>query len=188
MDAGDQLHLKDSDAWRKWLQSHHDSESDVWVTFYKDGTEGISYADAVEEALCWGWIDSLVKRIDEREYVRKFTPRRAGSNWSASNRKRIRKLLDQGRMMEPGLALIGNVDLSAEPENPVTAASGKPSAEFARALEQSPDAERTFNALPQSERRKYVAWIQAAKKAQTKTRRIAEAVELLARGERLGLK
>ena len=188
MDVGDRLHLKDLTAWRNWLNSNHDTESEVWVTFYKDGTEGISYADAVEEALCWGWIDSLVKRIDEREYVRKFTPRRAGSNWSASNRKRVRKLLDQGRMMEPGLAAIKDVDLSEAPRNPVPAAPDTPPAELARALKRSPDAERTFRELPQSERKKYTAWILDAKKSDTKSRRIAEAVESLARGKRLGLK
>lgn len=182
------LYAKNLEDWRSWLRTHHDSEREVWLRFFKDGTAGISYTDAVEEALCWGWVDSLIKRVDEREYVRKFTARRPGSRWSTSNRKRARKLLDEGRMKPAGSALLEGVDLSAEPENPTTAAPDAPPAEFARALKKSPKAAETFDALPKSAKKRYIAWVLDARRAPTRERRIAEAVSLLEQGKRLGMK
>src|SRR5919198_1149280 len=90
--------------WRRWLTAHHDSESEVWLIFYKrhTGKASIAYADALDEALCFGWGDSLVKRLDDDRYARKFTPRRADSIWSTVNRKRYAELAANGRLMEPG--------------------------------------------------------------------------------------
>jgi uncharacterized protein YdeI (YjbR/CyaY-like superfamily) len=156
--------------------------------FYKDGTPSISYADAVEEARCWGWIDSLIKRVDDRIYLRKFSRRRAGSNWSASNRKRVRALLEAGRMQPPGLAMIEGVDLSAAPPNPATVASVEPPPVLAASLAESPAAQAGFDKLPPSHRRRFVAWISEAKRHETRERRAAEAVAMLERGERLGMK
>ena len=78
-----------ADQWREWLDEHHDSESEVWLIFHKlhTGVASIRYADALDEALCFGWVDSLVKRLDDRRYARKFTPRRADSRWSTTNRR-----------------------------------------------------------------------------------------------------
>src|SRR3990172_2683017 len=92
-------HFDGLDDWRRWLEANHGSRDPVWIRFYKEPSAppSIGYTDAVEEALCWGWIDSLIKRIDDELYLRKFTPRNPGSNWSASNRKRVRKLLAEGR-------------------------------------------------------------------------------------------
>ena len=92
--------------WRSWLARHHDSESEVWLIFHKrhTGKPTIAYKDALDEALCYGWIDSLIKRIDEDRYARKFTPRKAESNWSSINIKRYQELKDAGRLKAPGLA------------------------------------------------------------------------------------
>ena len=96
---------KTADQWRKWLDKHHDSESEVWLIFYKQhtGVKSIAYLDALDEALCFGWVDSLVKRLDESRYARKFTPRKADSRWSTINRKRYAALKAAGRLKPGGI-------------------------------------------------------------------------------------
>src|SRR6185503_4721711 len=94
-----------AEQWRRWLADHHDSEGEVWLLFHKHhtGRTSIAYEDAVNEALCFGWVDSLIKRLDDERYARKFTPRKADSRWSTSNRKRYAQLKASGRLMTPGL-------------------------------------------------------------------------------------
>src|SRR5215470_14646892 len=91
--------------WRNWLREHHDSVSEIWLVFHKRHTKetSISYDDAVEEALCFGWIDSLVRRLDDERYARKFTPRKPDSRWSTINRRRYEKMQAEGRLMPPGI-------------------------------------------------------------------------------------
>ena len=100
MAATDHLHLTDRREWRAWLDAHHDRESEIWLVYHKkhSGKPRIPYDAAVEEALCFGWIDSIVKRIDDEKYAQKFTPRKDDSTWSAINRKRVAKLIDQGQI------------------------------------------------------------------------------------------
>src|SRR5215470_11216901 len=88
------LEIRDGHAWRSWLQRHHTASRGIWLVFYKDhtGRKSVPYEEAVRHALCFGWIDSLVKRLDEDRYARKFTPRKPGSRWSASNIKRYAEL------------------------------------------------------------------------------------------------
>src|SRR5216117_2596510 len=96
---------KTVDQWRQWLAKHHDSESEVWLVFHKlhTGVSSIDYKDALDEALCFGWVDSLVKRLDDRRYARNFTPRRADSRWSTTNRKHYAALKASGRMKPAGI-------------------------------------------------------------------------------------
>src|SRR5438876_8129884 len=93
------------DQWREWLTEHHASESEIWLIFHKrhTGVASIDYKDARDEALCFGWVDSLVKRLDDRRYAIKFTPRRADSRWSAVNRQRYAELKASGRLKPPGI-------------------------------------------------------------------------------------
>ena len=100
------LYVTTRDEWRAWLAEHHDTEREVWLVSYKKhtGRPQIPYDDAVEEALCFGWIDSLVKTIDDERFAQKFSPRKGKSNWSESNKRRVRKLVREGRMTEAGLA------------------------------------------------------------------------------------
>ena len=100
------FHAETLARWRKWLADHHDSESEVWVIFFKQhtGKPSVAYLDALDEALCYGWIDSLVKRLDEDRYARKFTPRKPGSKWSAINIKRYADLEKADRLKAPGKA------------------------------------------------------------------------------------
>src|SRR6187397_2316961 len=99
------LEVQTLEEWRDWLDEHHDAESEVWLVFYKKHTEvrSIAYKDALDEALCFGWVDSLVKRLDDRRYALKFTPRRADSRWSPANRKRYAELKAAGRLKPPGI-------------------------------------------------------------------------------------
>jgi len=102
------LYMPDRDEWRRWLADHHRTEREAWLLFYKKhtGKTGISYEDAVEEGLCFGWIDSLAQRIDDEKYAQKFSPRKPKSNWSESNKQRVRRLLREGKMTEAGLATL----------------------------------------------------------------------------------
>ena len=103
-----QLYFINREQWRNWLIEHHAAEAGVWLIFYKKETHKptIDYDDAVEEALCFGWIDSIIKKIDDERYVRKFTPRKDKSKWSALNRKRANKMTKKGRMTDVGLSKI----------------------------------------------------------------------------------
>jgi uncharacterized protein YdeI (YjbR/CyaY-like superfamily) len=108
MDVGETLTLRTRDEWRRWLAKHGGTKKEIWLVYYKktSGKSGVSYDDSVEEALAYGWIDGQVKSLDGQRYAGRFTPRKPNSNWSASNLARIKKLMAEGRMAEPGLALI----------------------------------------------------------------------------------
>jgi uncharacterized protein YdeI (YjbR/CyaY-like superfamily) len=103
---GELLEVASRAQWRAWLAAHHDSATEIWLVFYKvrTGQSRVSYEEAVEEAICYGWVDSLVRRIDELRYCRKFTPRKPASNWSESNRRRLAKLVAEGKTTAAGLA------------------------------------------------------------------------------------
>ena len=106
MNMNKTLRVTDRDDWRAWLKKNHDSQREVWLIYYKKhtGKPRIPYDDAVEEALCYGWIDSTVKRNDDEKYAQKFTPRNEKSSWSELNKKRARKMMEQGGMTPAGLA------------------------------------------------------------------------------------
>src|SRR5262245_10098479 len=99
------LDVRSRQQWRNWLQTHHDSVAEIWLVFHELHTDkkSISYDDAVEEALCFGWIDSIIRRLDDNRYARKFTPRKPDSRWSTINRQRYAKLKSCGLLAEPGL-------------------------------------------------------------------------------------
>lgn len=108
MKIGKTLYVKDRGEWRKWLSKNHDKASEIWFITYKKhtGKPTISYNDAVEEALCFGWIDSIVKRLDEDRTAQRYTPRKAKSNLSALNRERVLNLIKQRKMTDAGLTII----------------------------------------------------------------------------------
>ena len=173
--------------WRKWLADHHDSESEVWVIFHKQhtGKASVAYLDAVDEALCHGWIDSLVKRLDDERYARKFTPRKPKSKWSAINRKRYVELEKAGRVTAPGKARSPATGRSYDSQRHVP---GKLPPWIAKGLRASPEAWSFFKTLTPREQRMYLGWIWIAKKEETKQRRMKEAIRLLERKQKLGLK
>jgi len=108
MDVGETVTARTPAEWRRWLAKHHRDKKEIWLVYQKktSGRSGITYDESVEEALAYGWIDGQTKSIDDKTYAGRFTPRKPNSNWSASNLARIKKLLAEGRMAEPGLALL----------------------------------------------------------------------------------
>ncbi|HEU4479584.1 MAG TPA: YdeI/OmpD-associated family protein [Pyrinomonadaceae bacterium] len=174
--------------WHKWLDKHHDSESEVWLIFYKQHTDvkSIAYLDALDEALCFGWVDSLVKRLDDSRYARKFTPRKVDSRWSAINRKRYASLKAAGRLKPGGIDCSPTDRSSARPARFQMPA--KVPAYIQAALKKQPAAWRYFEGLAPSHRRRYIGWIESAKRDETKARRLQEAIRLLNAGKPLGLK
>ena len=171
--------------WRAWLGEHHASSPGVWLVFHKKhtGVKSIAYEDSVREALCFGWVDSLVKRLDDERYARKFTPRKPTSPWSDINRRRWLELETAGLLAPAGLAAAptdkGYAPRPAIPELP---------AYIARALRANPKAWAFFRELAPTYRRHFVGWIHSAKRSETREKRTREAVALLEAGKKLGLK
>jgi uncharacterized protein YdeI (YjbR/CyaY-like superfamily) len=180
------LDMRGSEEWHNWLAAHHASSSGVWLVFHKGPSprSTLAYSDALDEALCFGWIDSLIKRVDDTRYVRKFTPRRADSVWSASNIKRYAQLKVQGRLQPPGLCRSPTDRRYAAP----APSSGALPAYIKQGLQGNARALRYFESLAPSHKRRYVGWIDSAKMAETKMRRLREAIGLLAAGKKLEMK
>ncbi len=153
--------------------------------FYKDhtGVKSIPYEDSVREALCFGWIDSLIKRLDDDRYARKFTPRKPTSKWSAINRKRWVELKTAGLLTSAGLGAAPTDAVYA----PRPAIPNLP-AYITTALKRNRTAWTFFQKLAPSYRRHFVAWIHTAKRLATREKRIRASIALLAAGKKLGLK
>ena len=179
------LEIRNRKQWRAWLGKHHASCPGIWLVFYKDhtGVKSIPYEDSVREALCFGWIDSLIKRLDDDRYARKFTPRQPTSKWSDSNRKRWTELKAAGLLASAGLAAAPTDNTSAPrptiPDLP---------AYITKALKANPKAWSFFQKLAPSYRRHFVGWIHLAMRPETREKRIRESIALLAAGKKLGLK
>ncbi len=160
----------------------------MWLIFYKKrtGQPSIAYEDAVDEALCVGWVDSLIKRLDDSRYARKFTPRKADSRWSTTNRKRYAALKASGRLKPAG---INRAPTDRRDDRPARfKMPSKLPPYIQAALRKHRAALRCFEALAPSHRRRYVGWIESAKHEETKARRLKEAIRLLTAGKPLGLK
>jgi uncharacterized protein YdeI (YjbR/CyaY-like superfamily) len=197
------LYVTSREEWRDWLTKHGESETEVWLVYYKQhtGRPRIAYDDAVEEAICFGWIDSLVKRIDDEKFAQKFTPRRDAAKWSALNLRRLRKLMREGRMTEAGLAKVDVATLGKQTQpkqssrkrdipgsEPRTDDPDSIPAFVERALKANAKAWANFRNLAPSYRRNYLRWIMQAAKEETRERRLREAVSLLEQNKKLGLK
>ena len=181
VDPAKMLYVPTRAAWRKWLAKNHDRVTEIWLIYPKknSGEPRVEYNDAVEEALCFGWIDGLTKSLDEMRYMQRFSPRRPDSNWSESNRERYARLLREGRIAAPGLAKPPNEN---RPVAERYSRDGVVPAYIERALKKDKEAHAKWTKTPLSHRMKYVAWIDSAKKEETRTRRIAEAIRMLKGG------
>jgi uncharacterized protein YdeI (YjbR/CyaY-like superfamily) len=177
--------------WREWLRNNHDRSTGVWLVFHKkeSGLPSIDYEDAVNEALCFGWIDSIIKKIDEEQYARKFTPRNNNSIWSESNKVRVEKLIRSGQMTEIGLAKIeaakknGQWEKTYQPRPQIEMPP-----EFESALAKNEPAKMFFHQLKPTFQKQFILWIITAKRPETKDKRIKESIELLEKGQQLGLR
>jgi uncharacterized protein YdeI (YjbR/CyaY-like superfamily) len=185
--------FKTRQAWRDWLARHHDRSRGLWLVYYKksSGKTSVTYEEALQEALCFGWIDSTVARIDEERYRQKYTPRNERSVWSASNKARVEKLTAQGLMAAPGLNKVeaakrnGSWDKLNEADR--IAAGAAPPRELLVALEREPGARASFDRRPPSERKMWAYWVLSAKKPETRARRIAETVRRVLAARRPGI-
>ena len=176
--------------WRAWLAENHDREKEIWVVYYKKGRgkKSLTYIEALEEALCFGWIDSTVQRLDEDRYQQRYTPRNADSVWSALNKARIAKLIASGRMAEPGLRKIKEAKKNGSWTrlDPVERSAAF-APELLEALAKHPKAREAFEKLPPSQKKLWSWWIISAKKAETRVRRIAAALVWIEAGRRIGM-
>jgi uncharacterized protein YdeI (YjbR/CyaY-like superfamily) len=186
------VYVKDRAAWREWLSKHHDSEpAGIWLVYYKKhtGKPTLEYGESVEEALCFGWVDSLIRKLDADRFARKFTPRKPGSRWSPSNRERAEKLIEQGLMTGHGMGLVeaakesGTWDADDRPQ-----LSDEPAPGFQRALAGNHAARMFFDKLTDRQRLQYIYWINEAKQDATRQRRVRESISLLEQGRKLGMK
>ncbi len=177
------VHARNGGEWKRWLQRNHLLEREIWLVFYKKGAKraGVSYDEALDWALCFGWIDSLIRKIDDLEYARKFTPRRPGSIWSESNLDRVERLTKEGKMTEHGLKPFR--ERTGEPsfaERFRTEEQPFPPA-FRSAIRNNRQAWENFQRLAPGYRKRYLMWVTSARTAATRDRRIEEAVRLIAK-------
>ena len=192
MKIGKTLYVKNRHQWRAWLQQHHATEKEIWLISYKKSSARprIPYDDAVEEALCFGWIDSLVYKIDEDRYAQKFSPRHMKSKWSEPNKRRVAKMIRERQMTEAGRAKITYPHPEAwqEPASKPQKPSVRTPPAIKRALSASPKAWENFTRMAPSYRRIYIRWIMDAKRPETRERRVGEAIQLLEENKPLGMR
>ena len=182
-----QLIVRDAAAWRTWLAENVDEQAGVWLVLAKKGTTdptSLSYAAALEEALCHGWIDGQARRRDEGTYVQRFTPRRRRSMWSQRNVGIVERLTAEGRMHPQGLSEVARAKADGRWEvayaGPATA---EIPADLTEALAARPEAQAMFENLTSQNRFAVLHRLGAAKRQQTRARRIEQYVDMLARGE-----
>jgi uncharacterized protein YdeI (YjbR/CyaY-like superfamily) len=181
-----QLYVPDRGAWRAWLAEHHATSAGVWLVYDKQASRAdrLRYADAVEEALCFGWIDSTTHPVDDARYAQLYTPRKPRSAWSKLNKERVARLIEQGLMAPAGIAAVETAKVNGA-WSALDAVEGLVvPPDLAAALAAAPAAERHFAAFPPSLRQGYLNWIVTAKRPETRERRIQELVELAAAGRR----
>jgi uncharacterized protein YdeI (YjbR/CyaY-like superfamily) len=177
---------KDRAAWRKWLAANHATSEPIWLVYRKaaGGKRDLTYDEAVEEALCWGWIDSTVNRHDDAHYRQFFSRRKPTSTWSRSNKDRVARLTADGRMQPAGRAL---VDV-AKANGMWTALDAVENLEvppdLAKALRATKGAKKEFDAFSASSKKNILWWIASAKRPETRAKRIAETVRQAAEGKR----
>lgn len=187
----EQRHFRTRQEWRTWLAEHHAAAKERWLIFFKKhtGRPGLTYVEALEEALCFGWIDGILKRIDDEKHTIRFSPRRKNSLWSEPNKKRVARLIQEGRMTEAGLAKIREAKANGQWEKTdVREEVTQVPSELTEALAQDARARASFEKLAPSYRRQFIYWIASAKRDETRGKRVAETVRLLARNQRLGPK
>ena len=185
-DGNEIFHASDRKSWRGWLKTNHKTVTGVWLVFYKNnsGKTGVNYPEAVEEALCYGWIDSRKKKLDESRSVQFFSPRKPKSNWSSINKERVAKLIAKGKMTRGGLEMIdlakkngswnalNEVDMIIVPND------------LQKALDENAAAYEHFTGFPKSSKKIILTWILNAKTPATRSKRIVETVKLASKNIR----
>jgi len=186
-----QVYAIDRIEWRDWLKKNHKKLDEAWLIYYKkdSGKPSITYMESVEEAICFGWIDGIKKRIDEKRYTYRFTPRRPNSKWSQLNIQLAEKLTKSKQMTKAGLeAFNQKKEYKEEIVEMVKAKEIELTPEIEKELKSNQKAWHNYNKLAPSYRKQYAAWLTSAKRTETLRKRIAEAISLLEKNEKLGMK
>ena len=161
MKIGKTFYAKGRDAWRAWLSKNYNKEKEIWLIYYKkaSGKPRIPYNDAVEEALCFGWIDGILKNMDKEKFAQRFSPRRPGSQLSQMNKERIRKLIAEKRMKKAGLTAVSHAYHPDSDYDGFTVPEG-----ILRAIRKNPDAWKHFQSLPASYTRIRIGYIKGRRR------------------------
>ncbi len=170
---------KTTKEWRKWLEKNHNKEKAAWVVFHKKDSDkkGVGYMEAVEQALCFGWIDGLVNKRDDESWYQYFCPRKPKGNWAATNKERVARMIAEGQMTPAGQAMIdiakqnGSWDTLTEIDNEVVPP------DLQKLLNKNKTALKNFNAFSPSARKLILYWIKSAKRPETREKRIQQTVE-----------
>jgi uncharacterized protein YdeI (YjbR/CyaY-like superfamily) len=181
------VEFKTADEWRQWLAQNHEQSAGVWLRFYKKaaGVTSVNYAEALDEALCYGWIDSQLKKYDDKSYLQKFTPRRSKSVWSRRNIEHIERLIKEGRMQPAGLKQVAAAKADGRWHRAYDSpANMETPADFLEALNKNHTAKKFFQTLNKTNTYA-IAWrLQTAKKPETRQRRIEVIIAMLAEGKK----
>lgn len=163
------------------MEQNYATEKEAWLVHYKKhtGKPGIPYEDAVEEALCFGWIDGLLRSIDSEKYALRYSPRRRNAIWSEANKKRAKRMIEQGRMTQAGLIKIKQAKESGEWHNATFREMLELPADLKKELEANKEAGRNFKRLTPSRQKQLIWWTTSAKRKETRERRINEIVRLV---------
>jgi len=174
------IYMRSRAAWRAWLEKHHKTKKEIWLVYYKKhtGKPTVTYNDAVEEALCFGWIDSIVRKSDDDRYMQKFTPRRPDSVWSQTNIRRARKMIAQGLMTDRGLSLFNAVKKKGRtaPHTKKVKTGITVPVDLRKALKENKKAYDNFMNFAPGYKKMYILYINDAKKPGTRARRIRRVV------------
>lgn len=186
----EELYFSNREDWRAWLEENHSVSEGIWLVYYKKGSgkPRIKYNDAVEEALCFGWIDSKIRRVNDDYYIQHFTPRRKRSVWSKYNLERVESLIERGLMHSSGLekyreavenpSLVYDNKTDGEPVIP---------ADLETEFLKNKTALNNFLNFPESARRMYIAWLNNAKRSETRNRRILRILDFSEQNKRPGM-
>jgi uncharacterized protein YdeI (YjbR/CyaY-like superfamily) len=180
------FYAKDGQAWRAWLEENHAQTQSVWLIIYKKSTDtpSVYYDEAVDEALCFGWIDSKPNKRDEESFFQFFSRRNPKSKWSGVNKRKVARLLEEGRMAAAGLAMIELAKKTGTWTALDEVEAGIIPPDLQQALESYPGSSAYFEAFPISTRRGILEWIQSAKRPETRAKRVEETARLAAQNIR----
>ena len=186
LDQLERYYARSRDEWREWLKKNYQTSPGIWFIYYKKGTEerAMSYEDAVEEALSFGWIDSKVKTLDKKRYMQVFTPRKPGSTWSKLNKNRVKKLTKQGLMTPAGLEKVesakkdGSWNMLSDVEDLILPDDLK------NDLAADEKAEKNFQQYNDSTKKQMLWWIVSAKRSETRERRLKKVLNLVRHNQR----
>jgi uncharacterized protein YdeI (YjbR/CyaY-like superfamily) len=183
-------YFRNRSEWRKWLQRNHDKKDEIWLVYYKKhtGKPSVTHAEAVEEALCFGWIDSRVNRLDDERYRQKYTPRKPKSVWSKINKDAAERMIREGKMMSAGIEKINEAKKDGRWAKAYTSRKRmRMPRDLKAALQRNKKAQKNFSNFAKSYQNMYIGWVTSAKRKETREKRIREVVKRSAMNKKSGM-